>query len=434
MKNNFIKLFKKPFVRNVAIVATGTATAQAITIAFAPVITRLYGPEAFGVLGVFTSMVGIISPIAALTYPGSIVLPKSDADAKGLVHISLFISGVMATFATLMIVLFNKPIVSLMQIEVIESFLYLIPFVILFSAFLQVAQQWLIRTKEFRLTAKVAFLKALILDSAKAGIGLFNPVATVLVTLSTLGSVLHALMLVIGASRSQRKQVIEPRESKTVKELAKKHKDFPLFRAPQAFIHAITGSLPVLLLASFFGPASAGFYSIGKIVLDKPTQLISKSVADVFYPRIAEAAYKGENLTHLIIKATLVLAAVGIIPFGIVLAFGPWIFGFVFGEEWVLAGEYARWLALWLFFGFINRPSAKAIPVLNLQGQFLLYEVMSTVIRAGALIIGFYIYNSDIYAIVFSSLAGVVLNALLITFTVRKSKSFYNSSNSAFVS
>ena len=45
MKSKFVKLSKNPFVRNVMIVATGTAVSQAITMAFSPIITRLYGPE-----------------------------------------------------------------------------------------------------------------------------------------------------------------------------------------------------------------------------------------------------------------------------------------------------------------------------------------------------------------------------------------------------
>ncbi|UCZ56541.1 hypothetical protein LGV61_12545 [Desulfurispirillum indicum] len=39
------KLYNSKFIRNVAIVASGTAAAQAITMAFAPIITRIYGPE-----------------------------------------------------------------------------------------------------------------------------------------------------------------------------------------------------------------------------------------------------------------------------------------------------------------------------------------------------------------------------------------------------
>jgi IS5 family transposase len=71
----------------VAVVASGTAGAQAITMGFSPVITRLYGPEAFGLLGVFMAMVQVLVPAAALTYPIAIVLPKEDRDARVLARL-----------------------------------------------------------------------------------------------------------------------------------------------------------------------------------------------------------------------------------------------------------------------------------------------------------------------------------------------------------
>lgn len=86
----------------------------------------------------------------------------------------------------------------------------------------------------------------------------------------------------------------------SIKELAIKHKHFPIYRAPEVFINAVSQSLPVLMLTNFFGPVSAGFYSIGRSVLSMPSQLIGKSVGDVFYPRISEASNNGENVTNLI--------------------------------------------------------------------------------------------------------------------------------------
>jgi len=44
----FSLAWNSALVRNVALVGSGTAGAQAITMAFSPVITRIYGPEAFG--------------------------------------------------------------------------------------------------------------------------------------------------------------------------------------------------------------------------------------------------------------------------------------------------------------------------------------------------------------------------------------------------
>lgn len=425
MKTKFITISKKPFVRNVMIMIIGTAAAQVITMALSPIITRMYGPEAFGVLGVFTAILAVITPIAALTYPIAIVLPKNDSDAKGLVRLSLYLSAGIAAIVGLILLIFNQPIVKVFQIEAIAPFLYLIPLVTLFSGFLQVVEQWLIRTKQFGITARVTFMQALILQGSIVGIGFFYPVAGVLVVLNALGYALKALMMTISVKRLSYKQPVEtPKNSLLIKELGKKYQDFPLLRAPQVFINSVSQSLPILLLASFFGPASAGFYSIGRTVLSMPTHLIGKSVGDVFYPRISEAANNGENLTHLIKKATLSLAVIGVIPFGIVIIFGPWLFSFVFGAEWVTAGEYARWISLWTYFLFINQPSIKAMPVLLAQAFHLRFTIVTLIVRSAALVSGYYLFSSDLIAVALFGVSGAILNMALILITFQISKRF----------
>ena len=52
-------LLKSSFVRNVALIIGGSVIAQVITIAFSSIIRRLYGPETFGILGVFLSVTTI---------------------------------------------------------------------------------------------------------------------------------------------------------------------------------------------------------------------------------------------------------------------------------------------------------------------------------------------------------------------------------------
>lgn len=69
----------RPSVRHVMTVATGTAAAQAISMAFAPLITRFHGPEAFGLQSLFLSIVALLATLAALSYPIAIVLPRSDS-------------------------------------------------------------------------------------------------------------------------------------------------------------------------------------------------------------------------------------------------------------------------------------------------------------------------------------------------------------------
>lgn len=417
---------KSKFVRNVATVASGTAAAQAITMAFAPVITRLYGPEAFGLLGVFMALVTIVKPIAALTYPIAIVLPKDDDDAKGLAKLSFYIALAIPALVTIGFLYGGEWLLAMLGSESIAPYVLLVPLSMFFAANMQIAQQWLIRKKQFNITARISVLQSLIINSAKAGIGWINPAGAVLIVLATVGYALHAVMLWVGIERSKSFQNIltsDCHPKVNLRLLAKRHYDFPLYRAPQNLINAASQSLPVLMLSAFFGPTAAGFYTLGKTVMGMPSILIGQSVGDVFYPRITEAAHNGENLPQLILKATVSLAVVGFVPFGFVVAFGPWLFGLVFGKEWIVAGEYARWLALWLYFGFLNRPSVASIATLSLQGFFLVYELLSVFARVIALVVGFYLFSSDIVAISLFSVVGLLLNISLISVTHIKAKS-----------
>jgi O-antigen/teichoic acid export membrane protein len=415
-------LIKSKFVRNVAIVATGTAGAQAITMAFTPVITRLYGPEAFGLLGTFMAILSVLTPIAALTYPIAIVLVKSDADAKSLAKLSATLALAVAAITAIVLLVAGDWIAQALSLEAIAGFLLLIPIVMLFSAFQQILAQWLIRKKQFRITARVAVIKALTINSAKVGVGWFHPVGVALIVIAMIGQGLHAALLWSGIRSRETAHPNQDESTGTVRELARRHRDFPLYRAPQVALNAFSQSLPVLMLASFFGPAAAGFYTLARVVVGVPSTLIGESVANVFYPRISEAAHAGENLLKLLVRATSAMAVVGVVPFGVVVAFGPWLFSVVFGNEWSLAGEYARWLALWMYFGFLNSPSVAAIATLGLQDFFLLYEVVSVAVRALAIYIGFVIFKNDVLAVALFSLSGVLLNASLVMFTLSKSK------------
>jgi len=423
LKKQIRLLLNSKFARNVVIVASGSAGAQAISLVFSPVITRLYGPEAFGLLGTFLALVTILSPVAAFCYPIAIVLPNKDNEARGVVKLSIYISVLVATFLMSSFLAGGDTLIKLIGAGAVGSFVLLIPLIVLFNGWIQIANQWLIRKKQFHVTAKGAVAQAFVLNTIKVGVGWFYPFAAVLIILTTVGSALHLVILYLAGIKKKCNNLYQQHKAHPpLLELAKRYYDFPVYRAPQALINAISRSLPVLILAAIFGPASAGYYAIGKRVLAMPSSLIGGSVRAVFYPRIVEAAHKNENLSKLIIKATLGLAAVGFFPFAAVVFFGPWLFGFVFGDEWVIAGNYARWLALWSFLGLINSPCVATIPVLNLQMHFLIYEIFSIGLRVIALFAGFYLFSNDVSSIILYSLAGVILNMLLILYTIFQSR------------
>ena len=429
MKNKILQITKKPFVQNVIILTSGTAGAQLVAMLLSPIITRLYGPDAYGMMGTFTAIITIITPLAALTYPMAIVLPKKDSDAKGLIRLSLLISSLIAAIAFLILVFFSDYIVGLLQLNTYSYLLYLIPFVILFLGILQVSEQWLIRKKLFTVSAKATFSQAIFINGGKVVAGFFYPVAHILLFFSSLKPGINALFMLFFAKYLSKKKITALFCNKvSIKKLAKKYKDFPSFRTPEMLLSSFSGDLPIILLSILFGPASAGFYSIGRTVLNVPTILISKSVGDVFYPRISEAANNKEILAKLILRATLLLCLIGIIPYGTVIILGPWIFEFVFGEEWLIAGEYARWIAFWAFFSFINRPSVRSLPVLSAQRFHLIYTIITLIVRVLALFTGFYVFQNDLVAVALFGVFGALMNIGLVLITLLISRRYDNRS------
>lgn len=423
LKNRIKTLSKNRILRNIVVVATGTAGAQAITMIASPIITRLYGPEIFGLVGSFLAVLAVLTPMVALTYPIAIILPGDDREARGLAKLSIIITITISTISALLILQFNDEILTLFRIEELKDFLPLVPLAMFFAGLHQIVEQWVIREKKFRLSAKIAILQSLIINSSKVGFGLIYPIAKPLIIISTLSSLLYAALLGVGLQRENYKSK-PPIRNKNLNlfTLAKKFKDFPAFRAPEVTLNAASQSLPVLMLAAFFGPASAGFYTLGRTVLAMPSTLFGKSIGDVFYPRLAEAAHNNEDISSLVIKATKALAFAGIIPFGFLIVSGPWLFSLVFGSEWQTAGEYVRWLSVWLFFGFINTPSVKALPVLNAQLLLLLSTILMLLARTAALAAGYYFFNSDMMAIIFFSASGALLNLILIFITINLCK------------
>lgn len=421
LKDQILKIFKSTLLRNIAIAASGTTVAHAISIAFSPFVTRIYSPESLGQLGIFLAITSILAPVAALSYPIAIVLPEKDADARGIALLSIIVTVTMSANIAILLFFCHEWVLVLLRAQTISTLIWLLPIVILFSGLQQIFQQWLIRKKKFTVIARVAITQALLANSFKIGIGLFYPTAKVLIFLTTFASALSAGLFFFGVTQSKEAHVTKVKinpTTPTLITLTRQYYDFPFFRAPQILINAISQSLPVLILAYSFGSAAAGYYTLSRSVMGLPSNLIGNSVGAVFYPHINEASLNNGNLSKLIIKATLVMAVAGIVPFACAVATAPWLFGVVFGVKWVAAGKYAQCLAIFFFFNFINKPAISAIPVLNLQKGMVLYELFSTSTQIAALYIGISLLKSDTVAVFLFALAGATAYALLILWVI----------------
>jgi O-antigen/teichoic acid export membrane protein len=425
------QLWQARLVRNIATTISGSAGAQLINLALIPVIMRIYGPEAFGVVGTFLSLTIILIPWCALTYPMSIVLPQSERDARGLIRLSLWVATLICGITALLLYGWGEQASRALGIDLLIPYLMWLPVVMFSSAVLEITQQWLYRNHSFNLTARAATFHALIYNATRTGAGLIMATAPVLVITSSLYYVIHSALLLIGIRLRREPSLFkassempdEPR--KTLRQLASEYRDFPLFRAPQVLINALSVHMPTLVLASAFGAVPAGFFALCLQVLAMPSNFIGKAVGSVYYPRITQAIHAREAVTGLLLRGVMGMSLAGLVPFAALVIAGPWLFDLAFGGQWHTAGEYARWLAISEFAGFIGGPCLVAIPALSLQKTFLVFEIVSTSLRISAVLAGAFFFKDALAVVMAFAAANVLINLSMIVIVLIEGQRWY---------
>lgn len=386
-------LLANKLVRQVSLLLSGTLLVQLINFGFMPLVLRLYGPAEFGELGAFNALLLLLFPLAALCLPMAVVQGRNRIASRYIASTAWAVAVGFSFLVLLVLLLFKQPLLVLFAVESIGNLVFLLPLAMLFAARLQINQQLLIKQQQFKPLAKADVLQALVVNLTRLMLGLWQSIAAVLVTIASFAYLLHSLFirLLAGQALSSWQPFSLIRHGLSRSYWYKlwctlvRYRAFALFQTPQALLNAAAQSAPVLVLAATFGSAAAGFYTLAKAILALPSMLLGRAVGDVFYPHFTKAHQQQRPLVSILAKASLSLAAIGLLPFSVFIIAGPWLFDLVFGSEWQSSGEYARWMALWLYCAFVNTPAVKAVMVLQMQHWAIALNVFTLALRLALL-------------------------------------------------
>ncbi len=140
---------KSVFFHNLLMLMSGGVLAQIINLSFAPVLSRLYDPQLFGLLSVYVSVTSIIGIVATLRYDLALVLPKSENDAANLLGLSLLCAAGVSLVTAAIGIPFKTQIAVLTNSPELRSWMWLLPISIFLYAILQTCNAWSTRQKQF---------------------------------------------------------------------------------------------------------------------------------------------------------------------------------------------------------------------------------------------------------------------------------------------
>jgi lipopolysaccharide exporter len=404
-------LGKSAFVRNIAIVMTGTAVAQIIAFGLSPVISRLFSPVDFGIAGSFAAVASVFGTIVTLQYSQAIILPKAEADAINLLAISCLCTLVFSLLCVAGCMMAPTALNGLMKTTGIWA-LGLLVCATLVTGANQSLQSWCIRVKAFKHTSASQVVRSLGSSGVQLGSGGLKLGSLGLVCSGVLADILASVNLGRVVLRDWRR-LGGAVEWQSMRRLALEYRDFPLYNASTTLINTLSLGLPLLLLSHFYGLPVAGAYAFAMRILSTPMGFVLSALRQVLLQKAAETHNEGRQLMPLYAKISAGLFALALLPSLGLLTWGIPLFAWLFGPQWTLAGEFASSLVIWLLFMFCNLPASLFGRIIRIQHQMFLFDAAVLLLRTASLYFGG-IYLSASSTILLFACVGGVLNIYFI--------------------
>ena len=204
--------------------------------------------------------------------------------------------------------------------------------------------------------------------------------------------------------------------------IASEYDKFPKYLLPSSLSNRLSNNIPNLLLGKLFSFDVTGFYSWSFRIIGSPMNIITSSLSKILYSKCTELNNSGKSIFPLVRSAYINLAIIAIIPFTILGVFAPEIFSFIFGKEWVVAGEYTQLLIPWLFFVFLNNPVSLIFLVLDKQKELFRYEFVLLIARFVTFLVGGVYLKNPVITITLYSVVGALFGLYLVFYTLKISR------------
>lgn len=416
------KIFINNFTKNVITLFTGTTIAQIIPVALSPILTRIYGPEEFGIFALYSSLVAILSVVSTGRYELAIVIPKKDRDAINVAALTVFINISISLLLLLIFLVSGKQLEKILGLDELGFWCYFIPLSLVLLGVYQIMYYWFNRRKMYKDMSINKVTQQTGTGVSNLSLG-FTSNGTGLIIGTIIGQILSLCIITIKFIKREKK-FIKQVSKKEMLAQAKRFIDFPKYLTFAHTLNVTSSNISIILFTNFFSAVSVGHYSLTQRILRMPINLIGSSISDVFRQKAIEDINEHGNCKILYIKTFSSLFLLGIIPFAILYVISPWLFSFVFGSEWRIAGEYARLMTPMFFLQFIISPLSSLYIVMEKQKLDLILQVVLFILIVSALLIGFTIFNSIEISIFLFTLAYSLIYILNAIITYRLASSY----------
>lgn len=355
--DKLVALLKNDFNKNFATLFSGSVLAQLIPLVASIILARLYSPEEFGVLAIFTSIVLIFTSIVNLRYEFAIPLAKKDSEAVSIALLSGISAILFSLLLLVVFLLFKNEILKLIEGEDLGNWLFLVPLAVFFNGFYNCLKYFSLRFKKYKVIAGSNIIRSASNAGLQLGFGVLGFNQSGLILGNTLSFLFGNVRMLKDFWKY--KKLIFNITKRDLMEPAIRYKKFPLVSTWGVFLNSLSLNINNFFISYFFGMGQLGLYSYSFRYINAPLSLISTNMGQLFF-QICADRQRDNNLAGKEFISTLKKLLVVCLPVFTLLYFIIQdVFVIAFGEKWEMAGYYAQILVPLFFVRTIYGPLGK---------------------------------------------------------------------------
>lgn len=405
----------KRAARGLAIVLSGSVVGQGAVVLSSPLLTRLFDPSDFGLLGVYTALVAMVGVLATSRLEQAVSLPREDADAAAVATAALVLTAVVAGVTHLVGLVAGGSLAAALGTPRLADLWWLVALGVAATGVTAVMSGWLIRRQAYGPLGRRNGLQGLVQVGVQVGAGLTGVGAPGLLAGVPLGRLCG-----VGGVMSRQGLLRQRFGRRRPWAMLVRYRRFPLVASWGALINSAGVQLPVIVVAAAYGAVPAGLLALAIRVVVAPTAFVGAAVADVFVGEVARHLREREPRIERLVRSTARrLLAVGALPALLVVVTGPWLFEIVFGPDWVTAGVFAQVLVVGYVGQFVVFPVSQVLGLAERQTWALAWDVTRVVLVVGGVVVCAALGGSVTAAVTVLSVAALGSYVLLFVLCVR---------------
>jgi O-antigen/teichoic acid export membrane protein len=375
--------------RSVAVLAGGNVAAQAVTLAAAPILTRIYSPADYGVLTVMSSMVAVLVILATCRFQLAIPLPQEAWKGRQLLVIALCLAAGSSMVLALLVWMSAERLFGWFGLPGAIPFWWFIPAAVLAIGAYETLSHWTLRRKDYRLLTRTRMAQAATGVTASIGLGVLwaGPLGLLI------GAILFQATGLAQLGRRAWSDAVTDRSSQVrttttpVTATFREYLPFAGYSSLGAVLNSLAIMLAPLLIARLYGDEASGAFGLAYRMITVPLLLVGTAVSQVF---LAEAASclsdRSAHISglHQRITGRMVWFAMGVVGLGLM---SPTLFPIVFGTRWVQAGQFAAWMSLYCAAQMVVSPASNLAVLLRRQDVQCSLDLLRVLMVVPALLV-----------------------------------------------